>query len=103
MKIDLKQKMTNPDDSPNMEPKGKDGTLEQTTLGDALKRALLLDLDGEGNPIKGAKKLEHFALFLKIKKAGQMVDLTPEELTHLREIVLNFPSYHAGSIRALLG
>jgi len=73
------------------------------TLGLALKRAVLSDVDELGNALKADAKLARYELFLKLKRAEtEVVDWTAEEIAALKSAVTVFPTLVMGQIRDLL-
>jgi hypothetical protein len=101
-KIDLSQPLLDDEDKPMSDK--IDGKDVPVLLSKALRRALLADVDGEGQPVRGEAKTERYELFLKIKMApaGEPLELTPEELVLLRKVTLVYPTLVAGQIRAML-
>ena len=72
------------------------------TLKDALKRAVLSDVDGKGDPIKAEDKVKRFDLFLKLKTADANTDFSIDEVALLDKASLVFPTLIAGQIHYLL-
>ena len=96
--IDISAPLLDMDDKPTLE-----GELP-ITLALALKRAVLADTDTERNPVKPADKVYRFDLFLKLRageKEGK-VELSAEEISFLKNAVLIFPTFVAGTVRKLL-
>ena len=96
--VDLTQALVNFDDSVAKDP---DGSI--ITLGGALKRAILADVDGDGNQVKGDDKVKRYDLFIKIKLAEKgLIKFEPEETILLNKAVLVFSIFTAGQIRSIL-
>lgn len=100
-RIKLTTPLLNEDETPTIE-KAEGNADVAVTLRHALKRCLLGDVNGDGQPIKGNEKEARYDLYLKIREAGEFVELTPEEQTMLRAAALAFPTLVAGQVRALL-
>jgi hypothetical protein len=98
-KVDLSQRILDEDDKPMVDK--IDGKDVPVILRKALTKALLADIDGDGQPVRGDVKVERYELFLKIKGATA-AELTPEDLVLLRKCALVFPTLVAGQIRAML-
>jgi hypothetical protein len=99
--IDLSQALLNEDESPAVEPIA-DGETRAITLGLALRRLMLMDIDHNRQPITGEAKITRYDLYLKLKAANGAVDLTPEEIVLLRQAALSFVTLTAGQVRAML-
>ena len=97
MKLALDTVLLNTDDTPATDEKG-----QPVTLRAALIRASLMEIDGDGNPVKGEAKLTRYDLYRAVKKATADTDFTPEQVVDLRKAVLIFPPLTCGQIRDLL-
>jgi hypothetical protein len=77
MKIELTTVINNLDEQPVLEAPGK-----PLTLRIAIIHALTTDERGEGK-----QKFDRYELAVKIKRAGQSIDLTAEEVVTIKECV----------------
>ena len=71
------------------------------TMKDAILKALFIDSDEFGNPVKPDDKIKRYELVLKIY-ANDVVEFTPGELTYLGRVVLIYPTMVAGPVRKFL-
>lgn len=97
MKLPLDQVLLNTDDTP-----AKDETGKEVTLRAALIRAVLAEMDGDMQPVKGEAKLRRYDLYRSVKKATGDTDFSPEDVVELRKAVLIYPPLTCGQIRDLL-
>lgn len=98
MKLPLDTVLQNTDDTPATDEKG-----QEVTLRAALIRAVLAEMDGDMQPVKGVAKLARYDLFKRIKRAKEDTDFTPEDVVDLRKAVLIYPPLTCGQIHDLLG
>jgi len=89
--IDLQKKGLKEDEIVEQFRKFWNGQLEiirnPITLKKVLIRALETNYEDERNTIKAEEKAARWALILDIQKAGDIISLTPENVTLLRKLV----------------
>jgi hypothetical protein len=119
VKIDLDKQLENPDGSPAVEMvrEGEKAVEKPVTVRYVLMNAMLSQVDGDGQPIKGEEKIKRYDLWIRLKKAvakGTLVadgkggevdnstDFDPEDITFLRKAVLMYPTLVVGQIREIL-
>jgi len=98
MQILLTRQFLNADDTPAVAA----DTKKPVDLRWALTQICLNDLDGNGQPLRGEPKIRRYELYRKIKKAGDVVELTAEDISHLKEGALAFSTLVAGQTREFL-
>jgi hypothetical protein len=96
MKIDLDARVYNVDGTTAKE-NGKEVACRELLI-----RALLSEIDGNGNPVRGQDKIKRYDLFLDVRKATNDTDFAAEEISLLKEAVLIFNALAAGQLRELL-
>jgi hypothetical protein len=96
MKIDLEARVYNVDGTTAKE-NGKEVSCRELLI-----RALLNDIDGNGNPVRGQDKIKRYDLFLEMRKATDETDFKAEDISLMKEAVLVFNSLAAGQLRELL-
>jgi len=83
MRVRLDQKFVDPNDKFIPREPGKDDVL---TLRDVMKMCLFADFkDDQG--LSGEEKFERYRLGVKIKDAGDEVELSLEELVKIKELI----------------
>jgi hypothetical protein len=97
VKLNLDQIMVNVDDTPALDEKGKEITLRSSLI-----RAILSEIDGDMQPVKGEDKIKRYNLYKQIKTADTDTDFSPEDVVVLRKAVLVFPPFTCGQVRDLL-
>lgn len=71
---------------------------EDLTVKQGLCKSLLMEINGNGQPVLGESKIKRFDLWLKLKLAEGLVKLESEEITLLKEAVLVFAPLAAGQL-----
>jgi len=127
VKIDLDRQLVNPDGTPATEMirEGDKAIEKAVTVRYVLMNAMLSQVDGEGQQIRGEDKIRRYDLWVRLKKAvakGVMVpdpnpkanergevtmvdggtEFEPEDITFLRRAVLMYPVLVVGQIREIL-
>lgn len=97
MKLPLDVVLLNTDDTPAKDESGKEVTLRA-----ALIRAVLAEVDGDMQPVRGEAKLKRYDLYRSIKKGTVDTDYSPEDVVEMRKAVLIYPPLTCGQIRDLL-
>lgn len=67
-----------------------------------LKRAVLSDMQPNGQPIQPEQKLQRFDLFLKLRSADNDTDWSLDEVALLDKAVMVFPTLISGQLSYLL-
>lgn len=98
MRISLTQPFFNADDSPATDA----ATKKVMDLRWSLTQICLHEIGADGQPLRGEAKVKRYDLYRKIKKAGEVISLTAEEISLLKDGALAFPTLVAGQTREML-
>jgi len=76
------------------------------TVGQGLANSLILEVKGDGTPVRGEEKIKRFNLWFKIKhnlaQEQQVMDFDAAEVVLLKEAVLAFSPLVAGQLNNAL-
>ena len=98
-KFDLSKTFENADGTPAVAA----DTKQALDLRWALTQICLHEVSGNGEPVRAQAKVRRYDLYRRIKKAGcAAVELSPEDVTFMREAALVFPTLLAGQTREML-
>jgi len=85
MQIDVSSVIKNLNDKPiKMDPEGKDEPENHLTLKTVLINGLMF-IDEKN--VSGKEKVDRYQLAMKINRADGVIDLTPENVTKLRDLI----------------
>ncbi len=103
MRIDLTQRFFNADDTVALDVQ----TQKPLVLKNFLIQACLAEFTGERNhqgpvPVPPEQKGPRYGLFLELKKAGDLVDLSAEDVVLLKKAADIFPTLLRGQIHEML-
>lgn len=104
MRIDLTQRLFNADDTVAEDAK----TGKPLDLKHFLIQACLADFTGDRNqlgqqlPVAGEDKPKRYALYAELKKAGEFVNFSAEDIAVLKKASLVFPTLVVGQVHAML-
>lgn len=97
MQYDLSLFPVSDDDQPLKDETGKPSNFRKTLI-----TLCAADVDGDGQPVKGTEKVKRFEIYMKLKAATRVVDLSSDEVGLLSQAALAFPTIIAGQVRYFL-
>jgi hypothetical protein len=98
MKYDLKFEFIDFEDTVMKDPKGKNFTLRM-----ALLNAFAAGVNEQGQPVQGTLKMDYYDLYVKVKKAGDMIEFSAADAAQaLSAIKGAYPPLIAGQAREIL-
>lgn len=91
LKLNLDQKFENIDGGTMKEVNPMTKTEKDVTLRDVFKVAVTAELEGDAQGASQEvlnRKMKNFEIYLKIREAAESIELTAEEIVHIKERVI---------------